>query len=264
MLSFFLVLSTCSDPVPRWPSSFSASFHESTWFGGVAQQSGGSVSYLFKNDSSAPVQVIRRARSQLNPICNDVRPDRATPCTHYMAGASRYLLWPEEQECCLHCTKGCGALLPSWPTAVPSLYTGLRDVRNATCHTWLVQSGTPDRIATEVGTGRLCELYDGGAGFTGDVSKLSHPSTGMRLAHLCEPAGTRKTNARTRAPARALCCSIRTPSRGPSIRPPIRKRQPPRNWRCPPRVRTRRAADTIHITSHTQYNITDTVSYGDS
>ena len=247
MLFVFLVLSSSfSDPVPRWPSSFSASFHESTWFGGVAQQNGGSVSYLFKNDSgSAPVQVIRRARSQLNPICEHARPNRTTPCTHYMTGASRYLLWPEEQECCLHCTKGCGALLPSWPTAVPSLYTGLRDVRNATCHTWLVQSGTPDRIATEVGTGRLCELYDGGAGFTGDVS--CHPSAGMRLAHLREPAGTRKTNARTRSPARALRCSSRTPSRGPSIRPPTRKRQPPRNWRCPPRVRTRRAANTFTV-----------------
>lgn len=182
MLFVFLVLSSSfSDPVPRWPSSFSASFHESTWFGGVAQQNGGSVSYLFKNDSgSAPVQVIRRARSQLNPICEHARPNRTTPCTHYMTGASRYLLWPEEQECCLHCTKGCGALLPSWPTAVPSLYTGLRDVRNATCHTWLVQSGTPDRIATEVGTGRLCELYDGGAGFTGDVSSHPAPACGLR------------------------------------------------------------------------------------
>ena len=33
---------------------------------------------------------------------------------------------------------------------------------------WYLHSGTPDRVATQVGSGALCEVYDGGADFTGD------------------------------------------------------------------------------------------------
>lgn len=149
-----------------WPTSFFASFVEDTWFHDGASSHSGTVAYLWDGKSAA--QVIKRAVSKLNPICDEVRPNRSTPCSHHMVGASRYLAWPEEGECCLHCDHGCGALRPSWVDAVPSFYTGLRQVRGATCHSWLLQSGTPDRLATEVGSGRLCELYDGGADFTGD------------------------------------------------------------------------------------------------
>ena len=94
-------------PVARWPASFSAAFLESTWYRGGAQTHSGTVSYLWNGTSA--VQVIRRENSTLNPICAEVRPGRTTPCTHYAPdGASRYLLWPEDGECCLHCTKDCG------------------------------------------------------------------------------------------------------------------------------------------------------------
>ena len=166
----FVLSIAYADPVPSWPSSFSAVFDEYTWFQGAAQMHRGSIAYSANagNVSGAAVQVIRRTVSQLNPICNEVHVNRTTPCEQHARNGSRYLHWPVENECCLHCTAGCGPLEPGWPAALPHLYTGLRQVHGATCHTWLVQSGTPDRIGTEVGTGRLCELYDGGASFTGD------------------------------------------------------------------------------------------------
>jgi hypothetical protein len=119
---------------------------------------------------------MQRAVSNLNPICAEYYPDRTTPCTHHIHNESRYLYWPQEKECCLKCNSpGCGLLLPTWPTAVPHYYSGRRAINGVDCHTYFLQSGTPDRVATSTGNfpkgypkGRVCELYDGGASFTGD------------------------------------------------------------------------------------------------
>jgi hypothetical protein len=119
-------------------------------------------------DWTARVQIIRRESSELNPICNEVKPNRTTACYHQLVNASRYLYWPVEGECCLHCTHNCGVLTPQWVTAVPYFYTGRRVINGASCNTWYIQSGTPDRFASTVDGGDVCELYDGGAGFTND------------------------------------------------------------------------------------------------
>jgi hypothetical protein len=157
-----LVVSQTPSP-PVWPTPFSAEFVETTWSNGGMQQHNGSIAYDYANR----IEVIRRQVSELNPICNEVKPNRTSPCNHHIVGASRYLYWPEEDECCLHCTKNCGVLRPDWVTAVPYYYTGKRVIAGASCETWFIQSGTPDRFAATV-DGDLCELYDGGAGFTGD------------------------------------------------------------------------------------------------
>eukprot|EP00756_Hemistasia_phaeocysticola_P055214 Hpha_TRINITY_DN31131_c0_g1::TRINITY_DN31131_c0_g1_i1::g.32963::m.32963 len=152
-------------PTPVWPLAFSASFVESTWYKGGMQQYEGGVVYDWERKG----QVINRKVSMLNPICNEARPNRTTPCVHHLVGDSRYLIWPGDGgECCLDCNQSCGVIKPSWVNAVPSSYIGLRNFNNVTCNEWYLNSDTPDRLATTVDKGELCELYDGGADFTGD------------------------------------------------------------------------------------------------
>ena len=80
-------------PAPVWPQEFAADFVETTWFGGngtEVQQTPGSVVYSW----SQRTQVMRRSISRLNPICNEVRPNRSSPCEHFIVNESRYLYWP--------------------------------------------------------------------------------------------------------------------------------------------------------------------------
>lgn len=160
-------------PDPAMPLLFSAEFDETTWHDNSTQIHRGRVYY----DWTLGAQVIKRAVSVLNPICAEVQPGRTSPCTHHIHNGSRYLFWPDESDCCLHCdgrNESCGILKPTWPTAMSHWYSGRRVINGVDCHTWFVQSGTPDRIATSTGlgtdypAGRLCELYDGGADFVDD------------------------------------------------------------------------------------------------
>jgi hypothetical protein len=156
------LLQTTAIKVPTWPHVFSANFTETTWYNGKVQQREGYVAY----DWTQRVQVIRRPDSHLNPICNEIKPNRTSTCYQHSVNASRYVYWPDEGECCLHCTD-CGVLSPNWVTAVPYFYTGKRIIGGASCNTWYIQSGTPDRLASTA-DGDLCELYDGGADATDD------------------------------------------------------------------------------------------------
>lgn len=156
------------DPIPVWPSSFAASMVETTWYGSSMQRHNGSVAYRWGSGGADAAEVITRSISLLNPICNGARPNRTTPCLHHVHGATRFLVWPTESECCVHCTSDCGVLTPTWVTAVPNYYIGRREIGGASCDEWYLHSGTPDRVATQVESGALCEVYDGGADFTGD------------------------------------------------------------------------------------------------
>ena len=151
--------------VPVWPLSFQANFTENTWYGGVHQQTPGWVAY----DWNATTEVIYRENGMLNPICNGVKRGVQLPCIqHSPTGMERYIIYPTERFCCIDCREYCGTLNPKWVTAVPWNYAGVREIGGVTCNEYLINSNTPDRAAFKNGTGELCELYDGGADFTGD------------------------------------------------------------------------------------------------
>lgn len=115
-------------------------------------------------------QVISRPNGSLNPICNRIKPNDTTACTqHSVDGNRRFLYWPHTQECCLDCVTACGTLTPAWVDAVPSVYAGKRQIRGVTCYEFVLESGTPDRVANNVLDGSLCELYDGGANGVDDM-----------------------------------------------------------------------------------------------
>ena len=160
-----LVSGVVGKETPIWPVSFQANFTEETWYSGGYQQNAGWVAYNW----NATSEVIYRANGVLNPICNEVRRGVAAPCVqHSVTGMERYIIYPDDKFCCIECREYCGTLNPSWVTAVPYYYVGLREIGGATCHEFLINSNTPDRVAFKNATGELCELYDGGAGFTGD------------------------------------------------------------------------------------------------
>ena len=162
---FAAATTAAADPVLTWPAKFYANFTEDTWFQGGYQRNPGWVAY----DYSKTTEVIYRPVSELNPICNGVKRGYTGPCVHHSpTGSERFIIYPEIRECCRECQSACGTLTPKWVDAVPKVYMGLRQFDNVTCNEYVMESDTPDRVATMVHSGALCELYDGGAGFTGD------------------------------------------------------------------------------------------------
>lgn len=148
-----------------WPVAFFANFTEDTWFSGGHQSTRGWIAYSWVHTA----EVIAHEVGKLNPICNSIRPGDESQCVHHSVnGNTRYLLWPDKRECCIHCSKACGVESPSWVQAVPSVYMGVRQIGGTSCDEWVLQSDTPDRVALRVGDGAVCELYDGGANFVGD------------------------------------------------------------------------------------------------
>ncbi|KNC85983.1 hypothetical protein SARC_01859 [Sphaeroforma arctica JP610] len=150
---------------PTWPTEFYAAFTEDTWYQNQQQSERGWMLYSYAHGT----QAIYRPVSKFNPICDRVKPGDETPCIHHSTdGASRFLIWPNTRECCLYCQEGCGTLNPQWVTAAPFHYAGIRNYNGVACDEWVIESSTPDRVAFSQKTGALCELYDGGASFTGD------------------------------------------------------------------------------------------------
>eukprot|EP01061_Rhynchopus_euleeides_P006682 TRINITY_DN1572_c0_g2_i1.p1 TRINITY_DN1572_c0_g2~~TRINITY_DN1572_c0_g2_i1.p1 ORF type:complete len:207 (+),score=40.63 TRINITY_DN1572_c0_g2_i1:43-663(+) len=186
-----------ADFAPVWPAKFLANFTEDTWFEGSHQQNAGWVAY----DWNSTAEVIYRPNGKLNPICNMVKKGDTSPCIHHsVSPMERYIIYPTEQFCCIFCKQYCGALSPSWVTAVPYKYAGLREIGGATCNEFLIESNTPDRVAFKNGTGELCELYDGGADFTGDnpfqwtvvqsAYTTTFDSAVLKLPSYCEGVGS--------------------------------------------------------------------------
>merc|ERR1711916_107530 len=124
-----------------------------------------SVAYSYTDDLVG--EVIYRPVSLVNPICNAVRPNSTEPCWQISPNTTtRFVAFVG--SCCKLCDDDCGVLKPSWATAVPYLYGGWVAFGNQTCNSWTLNSNTPDRLSTDIHTGNLCSMYDGGASYTGD------------------------------------------------------------------------------------------------
>lgn len=99
------------EPVPIWHRLFSIEFNETSFI-------------LFKRtttgkwwyDAANGNEVITRADGRGDRYCGSIHPWSVTPCTHLVTGGSRYLIFPELDECCLCCgaDMGCGILSPTW------------------------------------------------------------------------------------------------------------------------------------------------------
>eukprot|EP01060_Flectonema_neradi_P037745 TRINITY_DN769_c0_g1_i1.p1 TRINITY_DN769_c0_g1~~TRINITY_DN769_c0_g1_i1.p1 ORF type:complete len:214 (+),score=41.31 TRINITY_DN769_c0_g1_i1:48-644(+) len=194
MSGLLLTLAMAVTPVVTWPPKFYANFTEETWFQGGYQRNPGWVAYDYEHTS----EVIYRPNGELNPICNGVKKGYTGPCVHHSPnGNERYMIFPALKECCLECSRDCGTLTPKWVDAVPHVYLGLRQFDNVTCNEFVLESNTPDRVATSH-SGTLCELYDGGAAFTGDnpfqwtIKQSTYtttvPQSLLQLPSYCSPA----------------------------------------------------------------------------
>eukprot|EP01064_Diplonema_japonicum_P031357 TRINITY_DN5574_c1_g1_i1.p1 TRINITY_DN5574_c1_g1~~TRINITY_DN5574_c1_g1_i1.p1 ORF type:complete len:221 (+),score=34.90 TRINITY_DN5574_c1_g1_i1:57-665(+) len=191
-----MLMSVSADPKPNWPVQFQGNFTEETWFEGGYQRNEGWVAYSYAQRG----QVIFRPNGKLNPICNDAKRGYNGACIQQSVGETRYLIFPALKECCQLCDVSCGVLKPTWVTAVPYLYAGLRQINNQTCNVWTLSSDTPDAVGTMASDPDvLCTLYDGGASHTGDnpfhwqmhgQGYSKHPSDSVfALPSICHNAG---------------------------------------------------------------------------
>lgn len=102
-----------NSPEPRFPRQFYVEFNETTYIPLLGTwQTDGNWWY----DYEQRAELVERANGRGDRYCKSVHPRSDTRCSHLVVSGTRYLVFPELQQCCACCAadKGCGVLSPEW------------------------------------------------------------------------------------------------------------------------------------------------------
>lgn len=97
--TLLLASGTADAVAPRFPVHFRVDFNETTKLVFTRQTNG-----VWYYDGGNGAERLDRANGRGDRYCMSLHPLTDTPCTHLVAGGTRYLVFPQLKECCACCS----------------------------------------------------------------------------------------------------------------------------------------------------------------